>query len=548
LPARDRELFARTESLEWRVPEAPASGPIPAVLFDKKLATRFESWESATSNIGDRFPGGQTALFQGLWTDPVTGMAYARARWYDARNATWLSEDPLADVDSPNLYAFVGWQPSMATDPRGLCSLWETATNEAHCGEYFSESFGEEWDKDKEAVSTAVSFLPGVGDVKDWQEAVTGTDLITGRKLSNLERGITVAAAFIPIVGGSVLRNMFGESAEHLAKEGAEVLEEEAEQGLKRAGHLAEEEAEQGIKRAGHLAEEETEKSLRRTGDLAEEGAESGARRGSDALDEAAAGCRYTCFAEGTLVSTPNGEVPIEQIAVGDQVYSYDEETGEEHPAEVVALHHRDVTELWLLQVGGETIETTDEHPFYVVGQGWTRAKDLREGDVLIATSGNRLPLEKVDRVEQTARVYNFEVRDLHTYLVGRVGAVVHNCGPVDPADRQTATLSEWLKDEPELLDEARDAYQRTPEWQGINPDATEVFYRTKDEVDEIRKLPGESGGHHPHGLALGGPKGQTLTPTGDTRHWKNPDHVKATRLQTRILRIMKRMMNGGAL
>jgi hypothetical protein len=122
--------------------------------------------------------------------------------------------------------------------------------------------------------------------------------------------------------------------------------------------------------------------------------------------------------------------VPIEQIAVRDQVYSYDEETGEEHPAEVVALHHRDVTEPWLLQVGGETLETTDEHPFYVVGQGWTRAKDLREGDVLIATSGNRLPLEKVERVEQTARVYNFEVRDLHTYLVGRVGAVVHNCGP----------------------------------------------------------------------------------------------------------------------
>ena len=41
-------------------------------------------------------------------TDPVTGIAYARARWYDARNAAWLSEDPLADTDSPNLYAFVG--------------------------------------------------------------------------------------------------------------------------------------------------------------------------------------------------------------------------------------------------------------------------------------------------------------------------------------------------------------------------------------------------------------------------------------------------------
>jgi hypothetical protein len=34
---------------------------------------------------------------------------------------TWLSEDPAGAVDSPNLYAFVAWQPSMATDPMGLC-------------------------------------------------------------------------------------------------------------------------------------------------------------------------------------------------------------------------------------------------------------------------------------------------------------------------------------------------------------------------------------------------------------------------------------------
>ena len=58
-------------------------------------------------------------LFQGLWTDPVTGIAYARNRWYDARTASWLSEDPKGAVDSPNLYAFVGWGPHVYTDPMG---------------------------------------------------------------------------------------------------------------------------------------------------------------------------------------------------------------------------------------------------------------------------------------------------------------------------------------------------------------------------------------------------------------------------------------------
>jgi hypothetical protein len=27
----------------------------------------------------------------------------------------WLSEDPAGAIDSVNLYAFVGWQPSMGT-------------------------------------------------------------------------------------------------------------------------------------------------------------------------------------------------------------------------------------------------------------------------------------------------------------------------------------------------------------------------------------------------------------------------------------------------
>ena len=50
-------------------------------------------------------------------------VAYARARWYDARTASWLSEDPEQTLDSPNLYAYVAWQPQMARDPSG-CSAW----------------------------------------------------------------------------------------------------------------------------------------------------------------------------------------------------------------------------------------------------------------------------------------------------------------------------------------------------------------------------------------------------------------------------------------
>ena len=97
----------------------PAEGAVTAAA-PPDLAVTYDSVAAADATLGGRFPGGQTLLFQGLWTDPTTGLAYARNRWYDPHNAAWLSEDPLGPVDSQNLYAFVGWGPHAATDPMGL--------------------------------------------------------------------------------------------------------------------------------------------------------------------------------------------------------------------------------------------------------------------------------------------------------------------------------------------------------------------------------------------------------------------------------------------
>jgi RHS repeat-associated protein len=69
------------------------------------------------------FPNGLNTLFQGLWHDPTTGLAYARARWYDSRTAHWLSPDPMGAFDSPNQYAFVAWGPERFVDPSGEVAI-----------------------------------------------------------------------------------------------------------------------------------------------------------------------------------------------------------------------------------------------------------------------------------------------------------------------------------------------------------------------------------------------------------------------------------------
>jgi uncharacterized protein RhaS with RHS repeats len=101
-------------------------------------------------------------------------------------------------------------------------------------------------------------------------------------------------------------------------------------------------------------------------------------------------------------------------------------------------------------------------------------------------------------------------------------------------------TIAELLQNDPTLLEKYRTEYKQNPQWQGINPDKDKIFYRNKSEVDAIRKQKGESGGHHPWGLALGGPTGQKLTPTNETRTSKNPQHSQATGMQRILINRLK--------
>jgi RHS repeat-associated protein len=139
--------LATERQVEFTIPDSAAFTTAPV---DHRFPIDYESWRTAGDTLAGRFPGGQTSLFQGLWTDPVTGVNYARARWYDSRNATWLSEDPLLDIDSPNLYAFVGWSPHSGIDPLGLWEWSDVGAGVASLGKTLAIGVG------TVAVATAV--------------------------------------------------------------------------------------------------------------------------------------------------------------------------------------------------------------------------------------------------------------------------------------------------------------------------------------------------------------------------------------------------------
>jgi hypothetical protein len=97
---------------------------------------------------------------------------------------------------------------------------------------------------------------------------------------------------------------------------------------------------------------------------------------------------------------------------------------------EVEWLFQRDVEETYNITVGGEVITTTDEHPFWIVGKGWVEAQYLALGDVLTTSDGRELAIARIEVKQEHTTVYNFKVKDFHTYFVSNLGIWTHNkCG-----------------------------------------------------------------------------------------------------------------------
>jgi len=159
-----------------------------------------------------------------------------------------------------------------------------------------------------------------------------------------------------------------------------------------------------------------------------------------------------TCFAGGTLVWTEEGLRPIESIQPHERVWSYDPESQSWLLAEVLKVHEHDYHgDMLTIQVNGEAIETTPNHPLLVYsgpeltsrpypeelrpeemehlnGHGrWVAAGDLLVGDSLLAHEDKTYPIALSLAPAESVKVYNLSVNSTHTYAVGLSRLIVHN-------------------------------------------------------------------------------------------------------------------------
>ncbi len=147
------------------------------------------------------------------------------------------------------------------------------------------------------------------------------------------------------------------------------------------------------------------------------------------------------CFTGETKVMTEEGLIAIEEIEIGDYVLAEDTVTGEQEYKEVLNIFVSQTNKLVHVTTTGNdsetnaknnaetTINTTDNHPFYVEGKGWVPAIELEEGDVLRTADGETEAVKDVtvEYLEDAVLINNLEIEGYHTYFVSDESVLVHN-------------------------------------------------------------------------------------------------------------------------
>jgi RHS repeat-associated protein len=339
--------------------------------------------------------------YTGRERDGATGLLYYRARWYDSEQGRFLSEDPAGLAAGLNLYSYVGNNPILFNDPFGLS-----------IGTFFE--------------GLAVGVFEGIAS------AIVGYFVLGALTAAAGASGGTILAIALALLAAYGLYQIYEE-----AKSIAEMWDKCPDERDYRLGRLI-------GQVVGALI----------GGKAMSKGAGGGAGAGEGSCPTCKGG---SCFVAGTLVQTSSGEKPIEDLQAGDVVLSIDPDrsnpaSSQPEMQSVTRTFTRTVSEVVDIHIGNETITATPEHPFWVIGAGWTAAGELRRGSALLTKDGVIIHVDYVSKRSGTFQVYNFEVGNSHTYYVSRLGIFVHNqCGPPKgpgkPFDPDQDALIQLAKD-----------------------------------------------------------------------------------------------------
>ena len=137
------------------------------------------------------------------------------------------------------------------------------------------------------------------------------------------------------------------------------------------------------------------------------------------------------CFVAGTKVKTENGYKNIEDIKIGEKVYSYNLDTNELELKEVIDTIESSTIDTYKMTVGDKTVEMSPRHQIYIIDKGWTRAYDVKSGDMMLSINGKNIEITNIEykKYDEPIKTYNLTVEGNSNYFVTDIQVLVHNAG-----------------------------------------------------------------------------------------------------------------------
>lgn len=132
---------------------------------------------------------------------------------------------------------------------------------------------------------------------------------------------------------------------------------------------------------------------------------------------------RGNCIVAGAKISTPSGQVLIENLLVGDSVLT-ENLRGERETGTVLGKSEHSATSYFLIRLDdGTTLKTTAEHPV-ATNKGWRKTDSLQKGDIIFTTTGRQV-VQSIDLHQDRVRVFDLTIQPNPNFFAN--GVLVHN-------------------------------------------------------------------------------------------------------------------------
>ena len=137
------------------------------------------------------------------------------------------------------------------------------------------------------------------------------------------------------------------------------------------------------------------------------------------------------CFVAGTKVKTETGFKNIEDIKIGDYVYSFNLDANSLELKKVTNSIISQTLETYIMTIGNKTFEVTPRHQLYIIDKGWTRAYDVKIGDKMLDVNGKEIIINNIvnKKYGTPIKTYNLTIEGNNNYFVTDIQVLVHNAG-----------------------------------------------------------------------------------------------------------------------